>query len=421
MPAFDSSRDLRPDTRTAWRRLAMVPFAADVDASLTAAVCDIPTDQAAEHLQALTGLALLQPVGEQPGRGHVYRLSETARRQGTIMAEEEPPAAAATAAHRAVDWYALSAGACDRTLTRSHYDGTTDREFVLPDTASAPIPDAQTARGWLEAQRESLHAAVRAGYEAGLDVSTALLVHAMWPYLHLTHDLDLWFDLHEKGCDAAFRSSRHALQRELLNTWGIGLRAAGQFDQALSAFEEVYNGSVAAGHDMLEAQALHELGCTYLASGRFTEAVRHLEQALTLRQRLGYRRGVALTTHVLGEAAHTQERYDQAVEYFQLAHSILREEADPFNLMRSLAWLGYAQTHLGNTADGQAALEQALEYFATGGSPRWHARCAEMLAEVHARQHRTERARTLYRLALKQYGTHRDDKKRVLRALQALG
>ncbi|MFI6281641.1 tetratricopeptide repeat protein [Streptomyces sp. NPDC050988] len=398
--SLDGHQDLPPSTSRVYRLLGLV-FSDTIDAGLTAAVCGLPAGQAAQVLQQLSSLRLLGNLGHQRGRDMVYRFHHRARQHARSLASvDEPSGTEAEVTRRSLDWYLLTATACERLVTPAHQ--VLDRDTSAPDIVAAPLLDETTALAWLQAQHANLMEAVRVAHRKGLYATTWQLVHAMWPWFHRVHDYNAWFEAHELGFDAAQRCGHRLAQRILLNTWGVGLRSDRQLDRALEVFEQVHHLAVADDDQRTASQALHEIGNVHLDSGRLAEAERFLQQARAIRAALGYERGVALTDICRGRVAFDSQDYARATDIFRAAFRALVAE-HWFNAARALAWLGASRAQSGDFAEAERCLRHASKEFADHGSDRWTARSTEMLGDALTLQGRTGPARDHYLRALALY------------------
>ncbi|MGP3950928.1 tetratricopeptide repeat protein [Streptomyces sp. 7N604] len=389
------------NTARVYRQIGWL-FTADFDADLTAAACTLSSAEAAQTLEALACARLLEPLGERPGRGSVYRFHDSVRLHARDRAQrEETNGAADETTRRVLDWYLTVATAAERRLTPSHR--LLARDYVYPPTLPVPFDDNAGALTWLDAHHLNLMAAVRTAFQYGLYSSTWQLVHAMWPWWHRFHQYDLWAEAHQLGLDAARHCIDAEAEREMLNTLGLGHRGAGRHADAIECFTQVLLLARSVGDQRSESQALHELGSAHHAAGRGQEALPFLLGARQIREAIGYPRGVALSDICLGLVAYEAGRAEEAAERFSKARTTLLEVNDPFDAARALAWLGRAHARLGDLTSAEDLGVQAHAEFVSAGSPRWIARSLELLGETAEDQGRPDDAAQLYARALTVY------------------
>ncbi|MGA5442405.1 tetratricopeptide repeat protein [Streptomyces griseoincarnatus] len=427
---------LPPEAPTAmvYRRLGAL-FVVDVDAALTAAVCDLSWAEAAEQLRLLRSVQLLEPASgaEHPERGAVYQFHDAARVHARGRAQAEAADGELDEVlRRALDFYLAGATAAELVLTPTHR--RIGREYRFP-VRQELVFDETAALAWLVAQRDNLFGAIRAAHTAGLDTSLYQLAHALWPLLRARHDYRLWFDSHSLGLQAARRCGDRVAQRELLSTSAVGLRAAGRLDNATAAFTEVLALARADRDQRAEAQALHELGSVYLDRDKPEEAEDFLTQARTLRETLSrtseeeldrrtFQRSVAITDICIGQVLLKADRPAEAIETLTSARTTLftiREIRDPLDAARALAWLGRAYTLAGDLTAGESYGRHAVNEFDQLGIDRWRARSRELLAQNLQAASDVDGARALYRQALRFYEqVSQRDARRVRQALARL-
>lgn len=419
----------RPTGRV-YRHLGQL-FTHDVDAALAAAVCNLTPDQARQELQALAEAGLLETVREDPARGVVYKLHDEARTHARARALAEATDGELDEwDRRGLDYFLATTTAAEYLLTPTHR--RLARDYRYPPSQAAPFSGPNASAAWLLAQRDNLMAAVRTSSAAALHSTCWQMVHAMWPYFRLVHDHRAWFEAHELGLAAAQACGDALAQRELLNTWGVGLRGDAQYAVAIERFEQVLQLARAAGDQQGEAQALHEIGATHLAADRLDAAWEPLGQGRSLRRTLAaeatdpalrrtYTRSVALSDIALGQVAIGLDDATGAIELLTSARKTLRDEVeDPFDAGRALAWLGRAHARAGDFTTAEREGRQAIEEFTTARSPRWTARSLELLGQTQQEAGNLESARTSYEQSLEAYRSiSQRDADRVRRQLQA--
>lgn len=389
------------ETASVYRRLGFL-FTADFDPDLTAAACAITPEAGCDALTALAFAQLLEDRGHHDGRGQVYGFHDTVRRHALGRAQrEETDGAGQETIRRALDFLLAAATAAERRLTPNHR--VLARDYTFPPAHALSFDTDGAALAWLDAQHSNLMAAIRTAYGARLHGTAWQITHAMWPWWHRFQHYGLWFEAHQIAHACAGMAHDAAAEREILNTWGIGYRGAGRYDDAVDCFTRVLDMARRDRDQASESQALHELGSAHHATGRSTQAQTFLLQARQLREAIGYRRGVALTDICLGLVALDAGRVREAVGCFTTARTALLAEHDQFDAARALAWTGRGHALLGDFTTATRLLRQAHTEFQEAGSPRWIARSLEMLGETAEDQDHHEDAAQLYTQALAVY------------------
>ncbi|MDQ0765574.1 tetratricopeptide repeat protein [Streptomyces canus] len=410
-----------------YRRMGSL-FALDFDVPLTAAVCNLSRSEAEAALDQLHELKLIELRGEVSSRGQVYRFHDItrdhARARATMEATFGEPE---EVLQRALDFYLATASMAERILTPTHRP--LRRDYVYPPAEPIEFPDDATALAWLYAQRDNMLHALRAA-AAGLDRPTWQLTHAIWPLLRSSHDYELWSESHELGLQAARRCQDREAEVEMLNTWGVGLRGAGKFEEAAQTFTAVLQIAREEQDHRAESQALHELGAVNLHGGDPAEAEAFLLQARQQRtklartsesepDRLTYTRAVAITNICLGQAQLELGRATKAIETLTAARSTLLEVEDWFDAARALAWLARAYAAGGDPGKGEEYGRLAVAECDASGSARWRAHSRELLGHTLRDSRRPDLARSLYGEAITICSAvSRRDESRVRQALQ---
>ncbi|MFF4531609.1 hypothetical protein ACFY1P_20350 [Streptomyces sp. NPDC001407] len=389
------------DVARVYRRLALLPLP-ETDTALTAAICNLTAEEAHQALRALSAARLLEDVADHPVRGRVHRLHDASRAHARAQARhEDTDGTAEEVLHRALDWFQTGATAAEEVLTPAHR--RLDRPLAYPPAQPITFTQRTEALAWLDGQQTQLMAAIRAGHAAGLYPCVWMLVWALWPLWHHSQAYSLWLEAHRLAVDAAHRDRAGLPHRALLNTYGVGLRSAGQHDAAIEAFTRVRDMATAAADAAGQAQAVHELGVAHHGAGRRRQAHDLLLTARQQRVELDDLRGQALTDIVLGEISLDDSQPDQAITRFTTARALLLQVDDPHNAARALAWLGRAHAL---SSDTQVALDHgrtAVEEFTQAGSRRWIARSLEMLGQTNHEAGHVPAARDLFTQSLNTY------------------
>lgn len=406
---FDTAyAGLDPNTARTCRDLGRLPVH-DIDAALVAAVRDITPEEAAGHLTALVAAGLMEHLGEREQQGARYRFRspELRERMLDLARGKEPDGEADQVLGRALGWALSAAVAADKLVTESHYLTLGISSTGLPHTPRHPVvhSDADAALGWLTAQSENLLALVRAGAQASQHAYVWRLVYSMWPWWRAASSNEDWTELHVLALESVGDdpSAGELAERHLMNTYGLGLRNAGD-PLAVRIFTRVWEMAQQAGDKLGEAQALHELGATHLTNNDAMEAVPLLERARRIRVEREYGRGVALTDILLGQAVLCLDLadVDQALRRFRDARTVL-VEVDAHDAARALAWQGRTHLKAGDVPAGEAALRTAEDEFLAARSPHQAGRALEWAGNAAEEGGRLPDARIFYDQALTHY------------------
>ncbi|MFJ6809092.1 hypothetical protein ACIQRK_24200 [Streptomyces anulatus] len=397
---------LDPDTAQTCRDLGRLPVH-DIDATLAAAVRDITPEEATGHLTALAAGGLLEHPSEREQHGTRYRFGSPELRERVLdlARGEETDGEADQVLGRALGWALAAAVEADKLVTESHYLTLGISSAGLPHTPRHPVvhPDADAALGWLTARSESLLALVRSGAQASQHAYVWRLVYSMWPWWRAASSNEDWAELHALALESVDHdpTAGELAERHLMNTYGLGLRNAGD-PIAVRIFTQVWGMAQRAGDALGEAQALYELGATHLVNDDAMEAVPLLERARRIRVERGYGRGVALADILLGQADLHLARVDQALHRFQGARAALLV-VDAHDAARALAWQGRTHLKAGDVPAGEAALRTAEDEFLAARSPHQAGRALEWAGNAAEEGGRLPDARIFYDQALTHY------------------
>ncbi|MFJ1662443.1 tetratricopeptide repeat protein [Streptomyces anthocyanicus] len=365
-------------------------FTPDVDAAFTAAVAGLPPEEAEQNLRVLHNARLLEVKADDAVRGRVYAFHDEVRGHARARAEAEATdGEIEERLRRGLEYLLSTITAAERLLTPHHRHVARTYRYPQP---KVPFADETGATAWLEACSGHFLPAVRAADACGLHATTWQLTHALWCWLRLTHDYDAWSESHQLAAHAARADGDSLAEREILGSWGIGLRGEKHYDTAIEKFTDVLALARTAGDGRGTAQALHELGVTHLAAGNREAADGFLRAARGLRQELhdsaedpalrqAHLRSVALSTMALGEIAISVGNPAEAVTLLTRARDILAPQ-DPLDAARATAWLGRAHALAGDVAAAESEGRTAIAACTALRTPRWVARSHELLGHT---------------------------------------
>ncbi|ATL29210.1 tetratricopeptide repeat protein [Streptomyces formicae] len=343
-------------------------------------------------ISALIEAHLLEETG--PG---TYRFHDLVRPHARRVGEaEESSAQRADTVRRYVEWCLVTAAAAERILTPSHPLPGHDADVtgVMP----TPLGGSDEALAWLGAHRDGLMGAVRHCFRAGMYTSCWRLVDLAWPLFLRLRPTALWIEAHRMGLDSARRSGSRQGEGRMLTSGAIGLRYAGQYEEAADWYRQALENATADGDVRQQAQAINGLGHLSLLTRRLGDARAHFEHALRLRESIGYARGAALTRTRLGETALAAGLLGPAAAHLRRAHAELTALGEGYEAARALALLGHVLAEEGDHEGGTRLLAEALSDFRAGGarSEHWEGRCLEWLGQAAESRGDTAEARRHY-------------------------
>jgi tetratricopeptide (TPR) repeat protein len=368
---------LAPVQRRLFRLLALHP-GEEFTAGSAGALAGLPHREAAAVLLRLCEDHLLEPVASGRYRCHDLLRRFAARRGAAV----DGAADRAAAVRRVLGWYVARAVAADRLVDPHH-------RHIEPGPTEPGMParrpvfaDRAAAIRWLDAERASLTAAVRAAARAGEDSLGWRLTAAIWSYLHLGRHWDDWLDTHETALAAARRGgprdgqawtlddlglAHHQLNRhdhpverhseapapraELDDQWGqvvvldnLGnaYDLLGRYDEAVACYRRALPLAEAAGNPSEQATVLSNLGQAYRRAGDTEDAERCLHEALAIQVGLGDdSRRFTLTT--LGELHDDLGDLDRAADFYRQGLTLARSAGDRWLIALVLEKLGHTE------------------------------------------------------------------------------
>ncbi|MFF3318861.1 ATP-binding protein [Streptomyces sp. NPDC003035] len=377
-----SYRDLGPDEARLYRLGALRPWAG-LTAPAAAALLDVPEARAADLLEGLAGLHLVEEYA--PGR---YRYHDLLRADAERRALREDGAGeAARAVGRLLRHHLRTAAAADaRVMPGRWHLGPVYHRLPVDDGSVGSIIDAPSgtptdgasAAAWQLMERENLVEAVRTADHFGFDELTWQLCEALWSLFlrqGFHHD---WIATHRLGVQAAARCLDVPEAEGRMHTQlGFAHLGLGSFEEAERCFEAAAEADRRCGHRRGEATAVESQGLVRLRQGRYAEAAECFERAraLTDDPRAG-----ALLEHHLGRALSGQGRHAEAADRLRHARDLMRALPDPYNEARVLTSLGEAALAAGDLGAASGHLAEAAERMAREAAPVQLAAIAELRA-----------------------------------------
>ena len=428
-----SVQHLAPDAVRALGLLGLHP-AADFDAYAAAALAGTSIAQARRTVDLLARAHLLQP-----GNGGRYGMHDLLRAYATTLSGDGSAAGPATAGGpataegvpgdpaneqqaalgRLFDHYLATAAAAMDLL---HAGETHRRPRVRPATTPVPpLPDPDTARAWLDAERPTLVAVAAYTAEHGWPDHTSQLSGTLFRYLAGGHYTDA-LAVHGHARRAAVRAGDLAGESGALTNLGTAHGQLGRHDQAIEYFREALARSQQAGDFMGQGRALGNLGLVEQRLGRYGSAATYYRrahatfgqaedrtgqafaltgvgfveqrlgryqpaadlhrQALAVYRQVGSRDGEAHVLTNLGDIEQRLGRYGAAAEHFRQALSLTRELGNRTGQADVLSGLGDLHTRLGQPDLAAEHFEQALALFRDAGDRRGEAWALNGLGEA---------------------------------------
>lgn len=305
-----------------------------------------------------------------------YRLHDLALEHARAQAAEDEYEGAL---RRVVKWYVTAAVAADFTVMPQRW-------WLGPEYAKyqgrKPPMEREAAWRWLEDQRVSMLAAVRAAAERGWYDLAVQLVEAQWSLCFKGKYHDHWVAVFELGRDAAIQLGDRRVEGRMRCQLGFGYMELGRLDEAAAEFAEARMADRSVGHVRGQATAVESLGLLQLlrsgaedlpdlaADASFAvKALELLTENLTLNLRMAEEndddRAVALAWRHRGRALSAAGEHEEAIAHLMRARELIAAVPDPYNEGRALTDLGRAFLRAGATAEAGPVLREAIDVLGT--------------------------------------------------------
>lgn len=344
--------------------------------------------------RALTELVEAGLVEEAGGTYRLHDLALAHARAHAAGTEHE------TALRRVVQWYLGAAVAADFTVMPQRW-------WLGPEydkyRGHEPPMDREAAWRWLEDERGSMLAAVRAAVERGWYDLAVQLVEAQWSLCFKGKYHDHWVAVFELGLDAAIRLRDRRFEGRMRCQLGFGYLELGRWDDAADEFARARQADRLAGHVRGQATAVESLGLLRLRrsgaeelpdlaadASLVAEALELLTENLTLNLTMAEDsdddRAVALAWRHRGRALSAAGTHEEAIAHLTRARELVAAVPDPYNEGRALTDLGRAYLRAGRTAEAGSVLREAVEVFGTDENLVERAAALETLSVVAERE-----------------------------------
>ena len=388
-----SYRDLSADAARMFRLIGM-HTGSHIRTGAAAAIAGQPVVRARRLLDRLTGVHLLEGLGNERYRMHdllrVYAAEQAAA--------EESPEERVLALRRMVDWYLRNTYEANHALAPQRHDPVLEATEFAVDVTDF---DYESALSWCEFEMSNIASVTRTAVEIGENVAAWKLPAGSFNYLHLRKRWTSWVASHEVGVDrrapggrpvrrgVGAQQPRGRLPRAAPDRRGQGVLREGpgaahggrrpgragrgpspasassastrrRFDVAAQHFADALDIFREVGDRHGEGIALANVGDALPRLSEFDRAVHVLEQALDLFRDIEDRYGEGYTLVKLGDTYSELNRQAEALDFFQRALATRRELGDRWGEGETLHKRGLLLFEIGQT-------EQAEECAARGG------------------------------------------------------
>ncbi len=352
--AFDVSYRHLPSSQRQFFFCLGLHLGTTIDAYAAAALTGTGLRDAAGHLDALHGEALLTETGYRR-----YGMHDLIRRYARDRAAIRPAKSRDQALGRLLDYYQHTAALAETLLARQTRTSPAWVLAVPPDD----VPDLTgrtQALAWARAERGNLIACLDHATTTDQHARVTALTAAITSSLRIDGPWNDALTRHATAARAARHLGDHLGQASALNELGNVRRLTGDYLGAVRAHEEALGLYRDLGDQLGQANALCYLGSVRRLTGEYTSAVQSQEDALSLYRDLGDQLGQANTLNELGSVQRLTGEYTSAVQSLQEALAIYRGLGDQLGQANALRELGVAQRRTGDYPGAVEALQEGL-------------------------------------------------------------
>ena len=288
-----------------------------------------------------------------------YHMHDLLRLHARAIAGRDPSPARNAALDRLLDYYQHTAGRADALIS-----GHPRPAPVGPVPAHAPaLPDEDTGRAWLRAERPSLLAALQHATSHAQHQRTVALTAGVANLLRTDGPWDQALDLQAVAAAAARSLHDRASQAAALIQLGVLRRLTADYPGALAELEQACRLYQDLGDQLGQADALTELGKLRLYARDYPGAAGDLSRALQLYQNLGNPLGQANVLDRLGEMQRLTGDYPAAISVLAQPLPLYQQLGDRNGQANVLIQLGDARRCTGDFAGAARDLQQALQLY----------------------------------------------------------
>jgi tetratricopeptide (TPR) repeat protein/transcriptional regulator with XRE-family HTH domain len=343
-----SYRDLSPEAARMFRLIGL-HTGSHFRTGAAAALADQPLVRARRLLDRLTGVHLLEGLGNDRYRMHdllrVYAAEQAA--------EEEPEAERTLALRRMVDWYLHNVYAANHALAPQRHDPALDKSEFPIDISDF---DYDSALEWCEIEMSNIVMATRIAMEIGDYVTCWKLPAGSFNYLHLRKRWSQWVASHEIGVEGGRNAKDSYGEAWVLNNLAIAYRELRRVDEAKQTFEKALAVRMEIGDRVGQGWTLTGLGFVGFDQSQFSAAAQHFGHALEIFREVGDRHGEGISLANFGDAHRALHDFDRAIPILEEALALFRDLEDGYGE-------GYTLVKLGDTYSELKRPEIALDFF----------------------------------------------------------
>jgi len=382
----------------------------DADLYAAAALAGSDLDTARQALDTLVRAHLVDTGEAGRFRMHDLLRAYAAELAGVEDSEPDRRAALTRLQHH---YLATAAAALDVLFPAERHRRPRVPAYTGP---APPVTPEDRARGWLDAERVNLIAAITYAADHGWPTQACYLAATIARYLDFSTRYSDSLIVHGHALRAAREHGDHYSETVARLNLGSTYYYLGRYDDALAHYQDAAEGFHQEGDRIGETRGLTSTGVIYAQLGRYDLALDHYRKALALSRETGDRVQTAVLTGWVGHELGRLGEYDDGIDHLRRALAEFRAIGFPLREAEVLTDLGEVHVWAGRYDEVPDLTGQSLAIERRIGNRYGEVHALNILAEGQRGRGRTVEALAAHREALdlaREIG-HREDEARAL-------
>lgn len=279
--------------------------------------------------------------------------------------------------------------------------GTRHRDYFLglAEEAEPQLkgPNQKRFLEMIESDHDNVRSALAWSTDGDYRLRIAAAMHRFWLIRGYLTEARSWL----QGAIARKPGTDPVLLLKALNAAGIICSQMGEFDSALSMYQECLALKEKNADKEGIATSLNNIGYAYWVKGDETTAVDYYRQSAAIYKEVGLTAPLAITMSNVGAILLDQERYDEARTALLEAEAIQRDSSEPTSLANTLHNLGAIALNRREFETARRYLQEAIQIRSELGSNDYLVYSFSLLAELFCRTGEYSRSTKLFALAEK--------------------
>ena len=204
------------------------------------------------------------------------------------------------------------------------------------------------------------------------------------------------FDYLNKAVGMFRRLNRSDDMASAMNNLATVYFETGQFEKAISLYDEVYRIDLSTGNRKSQAASLNNLGRMYVDWGKYETGIEYYKHSVALLDTVSEREVLAVRYNNIGLAYQLMGNHQEAIRWISKALKIDSEENNAFKIGIRHFNLATSYLSLNDLTIARNYLEQAEEYFSDLDLPSRLTRVYGRLGELYQKQGDNKKAEVYY-------------------------